>query len=137
MSPRAALDDYAGEIWDAARRRPDFRVELHDAIDLPDNRLFLHFRLRSGEGHLLEIRETVEFRNNRLSAIDYSYHIQDPNHALIFRYDRAPHHAGPTFPHHKHIPNAVTPSVKPTIPQAIQEALDAINPTNPARGNPH
>lgn len=121
------LADYAGEIWDAARSIPDFRVELQDDHALPDNRFFIHFRLRSGAGHLLEVRETVEFRNDRLNVIDYSYHFQDPDDSLIFRYDRAPHHAGPTFPHHKHLPNAVAPAVKPTVQQAIQEALTAIS----------
>ena len=121
------LADYAGEIWGAARNIPDFRVESQDDHDLPDNRFFIHFRLRSGAGHLLEVRETVEFRNNRLNVIDYSYHFQDPDDALIFRYDKAPHHAGPTFPHHKHLPNAVTPAVKPTVQQVIQEALTAIS----------
>lgn len=126
MSPRA-LADYADEIWHEAHRRPDFRVTLYDEQDLGDNRLYVHFRLRSGEGHLLQVRETIEWENNRLNVIDYSYHFQDPDNALIFRYDSAPHHAGPTFPHHKHLPNAVTPSIKPTIRQAIQEALDTIS----------
>lgn len=77
--------------------------------------------------------------DGELTFLAYSHHFQDPDDAMIFRYDNAPHYPSvESFPHHKHTsPDAVEESAKPTIPQAIQEALDAINPTNPARGNPH
>ena len=133
--PPSALADYLDGISEAAHNCPDSRVTLYDEDELSEGRVYLHFRLGMGEGYLLEVRETIDFENSRLSVIDYSYHFQDPNNALIFRYDSAPHHRGlPTFPHHKHLPNAVTPSIKPTVQQVIQEALAEINP---ATGNPN
>ena len=135
MSP-SALSDYLVGISEATHNCPDSCVTLYDEDEISEDRVYLHFRLRMGEGHLLEVRETIDFENSRLSVIDYSYHFQDPDNALIFRYDSAPHHRGlPTFPHHKHLPNAVAPSIKPTVQQVIQEAITAINPTSPATGN--
>ena len=128
MSP-SALSDYLNGVSEAAHGCPDSCVALYDENAVSEVRAYLHFRLRMGEGYLLEVRETIAFENNRLSVIAYSYHFQDPDNALIFRYDRAPHHRGlPTFPHHKHIPNAVMPTIKPTIQQVIQEALAEISP---------
>jgi len=40
----------------------------------------------------------------RTERYKYSYHYQDGNGKVIFRYDMAPHHIEiETFPHHKHI----------------------------------
>lgn len=45
----------------------------------------------------ISVKETIE-------VYKYSYHYQDRNSDLIFRYDMAPHHPEiKTFPHHKHI----------------------------------
>ena len=62
------------------------------------------------EGELFFIDESrlhfIEFVNVKetIEVYKYSYHYQDRNSDLIFRYDMAPHHRKiKTFPHHKHI----------------------------------
>jgi len=41
----------------------------------------------------------------------YSYHYQNKDKSLIFRYNTAPHHKSmATFPYHKHIPESVIES---------------------------
>ena len=135
---RETLAEYVRHIEDAARGFPNASVEEYRETALTDERVNVHARIRSERGHLLEISEAVLMEGDRLNILSYSYHFQDPYNALIFRYDSAPHHRGlPTFPHHKHLPNAVTPSIKPTVQQVIQEALAAINPPNPATGTPN
>ena len=55
--------------------------------------------------------------------LDYRYHCQNTENGLLFRYDNTPHF--PTlssFPHHKHLPDDVIVSVKPTIFQVIKES---------------
>ena len=61
------------------------------------------------EGQLLFTDESVlhfiEFVNvkDTIESYKYSYHYQDRNGDLIFRYDMAPHYQEiETFPHHKH-----------------------------------
>jgi len=53
----------------------------------------------------------------------YSYHYQDSNGDLIFRYDMAPHHKElRTFPHHKHTErDKVIESACPTLEQVFDE----------------
>ena len=53
----------------------------------------------------LHFREIVSFTITDLSnKIAYSYHYQDKEKVLIFRYDNAEHHPEiPSYPHHKHI----------------------------------
>ena len=56
----------------------------------------------------LHFREIISFTFADLSdKIAYSYHYQDKEKVLIFRYDNAEHHPEiPSYPHHKHILNS-------------------------------
>lgn len=55
------------------------------------------------DGSRLHFRELVEAQANATICRMYSYHYQDANTALVFRYDDTPHHPNlSTFPHHKH-----------------------------------
>lgn len=52
----------------------------------------------------------------------YRYHVLDPRHQLLFRYDNAHHHPGvATFPHHKHLPREVTDSLAPRFTDVLAE----------------
>ena len=45
-----------------------------------------------------------------LTEINYSYHWQDKNDKMMYRWDNAPHHKNIiTFPHHVHIKNQILP----------------------------
>ena len=126
---REALAEHLRHIEDAARGFPNASVERYRESALTDERVNVHARIRAERGHLLEINEAIQLEGDRLNILSYSYHFQDPNNVLIFRYDNAPHHRGlPTFPHHKHMPNAVLPTIKPSVQQVIQEALAEIAP---------
>ncbi len=69
----------------------------------------------------VNVKETIE-------VYKYSYHYQDRNSDLIFRYDMAPHHRGiKTFPHHKHIhSNNVIEASSPAFAQVLDEISDLI-----------
>lgn len=54
------------------------------------------------DGSRLYFRELIEMRNVIVRHM-YSYHYQDDEGVLIFRYDDTRHHPDvDTFPHHKH-----------------------------------
>ena len=79
------------------------------------------------DGCLLAISEMILEEGDSLIFLDYRYHFQDSNNELIFRYDSAPHYPHlSTHPHHKHLPDAILPSDKPTIEQVLQEVLDGL-----------
>lgn len=85
---------------------------------------FLEGRLTFMDGLLLHF---VEFVNVK-TAVDkykYSYHYQDANTQMIFRYDMAPHHKDvATFPHHKHI--AASSDVLEALPPTLRDILNEI-----------
>ena len=86
------------------------------------------------EGELLFTDESVlhfiEFVSVKeaTEVYKYSYHYQDRNGDLIFRFDMAPHHSEiATFPHHKHIrSNKVIQASAPSLAQVLDEIDDII-----------
>lgn len=80
-------------------------------------------------GSRLHFRELVEVQVQVVRRM-YSYHYQDADAALIFRYDDTPHHPGlSNFPHHKHVGNEthVIPATPPDLPAVLQE-IEAVHP---------
>jgi hypothetical protein len=54
----------------------------------------------------------------------YSYHWQNSNMKLIYRWDNAKHHTHiATFPFHKHTPNGIEES----IPMTLKKVLEIID----------
>ena len=58
----------------------------------------------------------------------YSYHYQDRDGKVIFRYDMAPHHIEiETFPHHKHVNSGkVVKAFAPNLARVLDEIGDLI-----------
>ena len=73
----------------------------------------------------------IEFVNVKEAphSYKYSYHYQDKDLNLIFRYDMAPHHKEiPSYPHHKHTsPEAVIASSAPDVAIVLDEIDELIN----------
>ncbi len=58
----------------------------------------------------------------------YSYHYQNQDKELIFRYDNAPHWKElKTYPYHKHLPNNVEESNVMNIEKVLQEISTFLN----------
>jgi Family of unknown function (DUF6516) len=83
-----------------------------------DENFQMHLDFQLLQGLRLIAREYEFFGERR----KYSFHVQDSNNILIFRYDNEPHWASiPTFPHHKHLPHSVEPSVEMTLEMVFAE----------------
>lgn len=97
-------------------------VEHYQEEWLTPTRVNLRIRIRLANGGLLEINEAVVVESGALAWLGYRYHCQDAQNRLIFRYDDTPHFPDlPNFPHHKHVPDRVMATEKPTVLQAIGE----------------
>ncbi len=67
-----------------------------------------------------EIERTVK-------VITYSYHYQDQDDKLVFRYDNAPHYPQlKAFPNHKHLRADTIESIQPDIVQVLNEIQSII-----------
>lgn len=121
------LRAYVHRVERLIRNWPDSEVTEYSENMMSDERAHIKIRLRTFDGYLLAISEMILAEGDSLIFLDYRYHFQDSNNELIFRYDSAPHYRDlSTHPHHKHLPDTILPSVKPTIEQVLQEALDEL-----------
>lgn len=77
------------------------------------------------DGSSLYFREFLVAEDGMVSKVAYSYHYQDADAQLIFRYDNARHR--PAFPEleHKHTRDAVEVSPSPSL-DAVLENIVAI-----------
>jgi hypothetical protein len=102
-------------------------------IDLHKDKRSLHIGII--EGKIIFIDESIlhfiEFINVKqtIEVYKYSYHYQDLDGNLIFRYDMAPHHPEiETFPHHKHVQsNKLKAASPPVLAAVLDEIADLIS----------
>jgi len=75
------------------------------------------------DGSRLHFRELVDIEEE-IVRLMYSYHYQDSNANLVFRYDDTPHHPELVgFPHHKHVEqeSKVATSEPPILAGVLKE----------------
>lgn len=102
----------------------DAKIERYVEELLSFEHINLRIRIRFKNRSLLELNESIRIREDKLHFISYRYHFQDHKNRLVFRYDSAPHFPDlQSFPHHKHLPNAVIESKRPSINRLFQELL--------------
>ena len=121
------LADYLDRIEQAILGYRNIYVERYTEEILTPERANLRIRVRFEQGSLLEINEAIVVEKDHLISLDYRYHYQDEQNHLIFRYDSTPHFPDlSSFPHHKHLPDTVIACQKPTIRQALEEAVQIL-----------
>jgi hypothetical protein len=120
MRPHSRLADYLQGVEAALGVLRGVYVESYQEELLTPRRANLRIRVRFAGGRLLEINEAVVVEGDTLCHLDYRYHCQDIDTALIFRYDSTPHFPElPGFPYHKHLPDDTTPAQRPHIDQRV------------------
>lgn len=117
-----SLECYFAEIEAAVVHLPIYTENYVEQILTPE-RANLRIRLRFENGGLLEINEALIVENGVLETLGYRYHLQRADDELVFRYDNTPHFPDlPSFPHHKHLRDAVVASRKPELLNVLREA---------------
>jgi len=88
--------------------------------DYRSGQAFYYLRIRAliKDGSTLFVRQFVS-----RDDYHYSFHWQRRDGALLARWDNAPHHPGPTFPHHRHLPDG---TVEPSTVTTLQAALEGV-----------
>lgn len=118
-----AIDEYLKSLEKLLEALPS-ALSIKSQIENRGN-IALYIRLEivfsdKSELHVREYFITIP----EFTKIAYSYHYQDKENALIFRYDNAEHHPEiPTYPYHKHLMGSVTPSKAMTLNEIIEEVL--------------
>jgi len=79
------------------------------------------------DGSLLHVIEAWIIEQNSIRCVHYTYHYQNREGDLIFRYDNAPHHPEiETYPEHKHVAARVVAARRPDLAEVLREIDDII-----------
>lgn len=74
------------------------------------------------DGSTLFFKEYLDLRHS-IDQKMYSFHYQDVQAALLFRYDNAAHKPDLGFQDHKHTPEEIVQSGKPSLPVVLEEII--------------
>ena len=72
---------------------------------------------------ILFFREYLDSSAGRVSKLMYSYHWQDADEQLVFRYDNARHRPPLAMLDHKHTVNGIVSSQEPTLETVLAEVV--------------
>jgi hypothetical protein len=89
----------------------------------PGGQLYLVGLVAFIDGSRLHFREFVKETRGTAVKVMYTYHYQDADGRLIFRYDNARHHPALGFDEHKHTPDGVVAAPSPTLEDVLAEIV--------------
>lgn len=84
---------------------------------------FIQGNLEFSQGSRLFFKEYIDLQES-IEKLSYSFHYQDYENNLIFRYDNAKHKPDLGYTNHKHIKNKIIKSETPNIEQVILEIIN-------------
>jgi hypothetical protein len=88
----------------------------------PGNQGYLHGVIVFIDESRLFFREYLDVSVEQLDKLTYTYHYQDAEDNLLFRYDNAPHKPALPFVDHKHIaPDGIVQADAPALADVLVE----------------
>ncbi|MCB0192339.1 MAG: hypothetical protein KDJ65_10385 [Anaerolineae bacterium] len=89
----------------------------------PGDQGFLNGVISFVEGSQLHFSEFLDQVGENVEKLMYTYHYQDSNKSLIFRYDNARHKPALPSPEHKHLPNQIIITSAPDLDDVLTEIV--------------
>ena len=120
------LNTYQNNIVSIIQKYVDngYILSFNFSVDARSNYIgFIQGSLEFIQGSRLFFREYVDLQES-IEKLSYSFHYQDQENNLIFRYDNAQHKPDLGYVEHKHIRDKIIPSKIPDIEQVILEIID-------------
>lgn len=115
------LSAYCDHLYDLVHSRKGLQVDwLNVKLLEVQRKAIIESRVHFWDDSLLRFHEELIERSFVVIVVDYVYHYQLADGALLFRYDRAPHYREiATFPHHKHVVVDGRETVEPAQPPSL------------------
>ena len=120
------LNTYQNDIVSIIQKYVDngYILSFNFSVDARSNYIgFIQGSLEFLQGSRLFFREYVDLQES-IEKLSYSFHYQDAENNLIFRYDNAQHKPDLGYTEHKHIRDKIISSKIPYIEQVILEIIN-------------
>lgn len=119
------LSDYQSNLQAIINQYTNEDIILSYDISVENRSAYLAFiqgKLNFLDGSVLFFKEYIDLQKY-VDKLAYSFHYQDVNNNLIFRYDNAKHKPALGFIDHKHIKGKIISSKIPSLDQIIWEII--------------
>lgn len=120
------LNTYQNNIVSIVQKYVDngYVLSFNFSVDARSNYIgFIQGSLEFLQGSRLFFKEFVDLQES-IEKLSYSFHYQDQENNLIFRYDNARHKPDLGYADHKHIRDEIIQSKIPDIEQVILEVIN-------------
>ncbi|MGB2926657.1 MAG: DUF6516 family protein [Limnothrix sp.] len=120
------LNTYQNNIVSIVQKYVDngYILSFNFSVDVRSNYIgFIQGSLEFLQGSRLFFKEYVDLQES-IEKLSYSFHYQDAENNLIFRYDNARHKPDLGYADHKHIRDEIIQSKIPDIEQVILEIIN-------------
>ncbi|MFN6180980.1 MAG: DUF6516 family protein [Dolichospermum sp.] len=120
-----SLNNYQADILVVIQKyvNKGWIISFNFSLDARSNYVgFIQGNLEFSRGSRLFFKEYIDLQES-LEKLSYSFHYQDNENNLIFRYDNAKHKPDLGYADHKHIKDEIIPSKIPEIEQVILEII--------------
>lgn len=120
------LNTYQNNIVSIIQKYVDngYILSFNFSVEARSNYIgFIQGSLEFLQGSRLFFRQYVDLQES-IEKLSYSFHYQDQENNLIFRYDNAQHKPDLGYVEHKHIKDKIIPSKIPDIEQVILEIIN-------------
>lgn len=87
----------------------------------PGDQGYLTGSIAFADGSVLHFREFLDTVRETVDKLMYTYHYQEPDSQLVFRYDNARHRPPLRYLEHKHTPKQVVETPCPTLDDVLTE----------------
>lgn len=114
------VKDYQAKLLGIIQNYLDSRIVITYNFSVDSRSSYIALiqgKLELKDGSHLFFKEFIDLQEY-LEKLSYSFHYQDQENNIIFRYDNAKHKPDLGYSHHKHINNQIIPSIIPEF-QAI------------------
>jgi hypothetical protein len=121
------IESYLAHLRTVLDRYTSTPFVLHIKSDFetrPGGQCHLFGEVLFKDGSTLHFREFLDTTPQGIERLMYSYHYQDTENRLVFRYDNARHRPPlATGAHHKHVPEGIQIVSSPTFEEVLEEAV--------------
>ncbi len=122
------IQDYFNQIKVIVDQYAATRFVLDASVSFevrPGEQGYLTGSITFADGTSLHFREFLDAVKDTVDKLMYTYHYQDADHQLIFRYDNARHQPPLSSLEHKHTPGWVMETPAPTLEDVLAEIVVA------------
>lgn len=122
MSLQQYIDQLQAAIAHLSTTSFVINTTLHTDLRAGDQ-AFVQGTVHFTDNSSLHFKEYLDAVSDQVDKLMYSYHYQDAQKQLIFRYDNAAHKPPIAFTEHKHLSDCVEAAPAPTLDAVFKEIL--------------